>query len=720
MSVLSNDNLQLFMSLFRGRTDVFARHWEKNGKSGYSPAYDFNWQEFMAFKATGGTMRDFPNKKIVPLSSSVVRSHLLGENTIGIYPLLPDNTSYFIAADFDEENWQKEIKLFHNICAQFKIPVYIERSRSGNGGHAWIFFEDKYPAYKSRKIILEIIRKAFNMSEFEKEVSFDRLFPNQDYLTKQGFGNLICLPFQGKAVISGNTTFLNQQTLEIISDQWDYISQIQKVSTAKLDNLYNILIEEKDDITQNNNIEKDGNGKVVVAIGSQLEIKKIHLLPALVKFIRENLNFFNTEFIVKKNLGISTYKVEKYFKLIEESDDSINLPRGFITPLTNFLIAEKIKFKIVDKRSLKKEIKQNAKIDLYDYQLETIKSIQNKESGVIIAPPGSGKTIIGLELINQKSQPALILVHRKQLLDQWVERIQSFLGIAKSGIGQISGRKKKVGKQITVAMMQSLVRQTDLKKYSDCFGLVIVDECHHIPAKTFRELIINFNPYYLYGLTATPKRKYNDEKLIYYYIGDIIAKMDPNEKKTDRCLFNQPAITINIKETCLNAPFNFHVDEFELISKILIFDSQRNQQICADILNEVKNNNKILVLTERKEHVEVLNLYLKSKAEIITLTGDDSASKRSLKLKQIAEGHFQVLIATGQLFGEGSDFNVFNCLFLVYPFSFEGKLVQYLGRIQRTKKAQIIYDYLDKNIPYYEKLFKNRQRYYRKLKASIF
>ncbi|EKD86149.1 MAG: type III restriction protein res subunit, partial [uncultured bacterium] len=328
-------------------------------------------------------------------------------------------------------------------------------------------------------------------------------------------------------------------------------------------------------------------------------------------------------------------------------------------------------------------------------------------------PSGSGKTIIGLELIAQKLQPALILVHRKQLLDQWVERIQSFLGIPKAHIGRISGIKKVVGKQITVAMMQSLIKMENINELSNIFGTIIVDECHHIPAKTFRELICQFNPYYLYGLTATPKRKYNDEKLIYYYIEDIIATVAPNFRKEEIPVNTQ--IEIQIKETNLSVPFDYQTDEFEIVSKILIFDSKRNIQITEDILREAKNGHKILVLTERKEHVEVLYQYLKGQTEIITLSGEDSASKRVVKMDQIKAGHFQILIATGQLLGEGMDFGTINCLFLVYPFSFEGKLIQYMGRIKRAKTNQIVYDYHDKQIQFFDKLFKKRMRYYKKV-----
>lgn len=698
---------QLFMSIFRGRTDVYARYWEKNGKSAYSPAYEFNWGEFMAHKAKGGSLSNFPNKKTLLLTLEVIKSHLEGIQAIGIYPLLEDNTSYFIAADFDKENWQTESINLIKICKQFEIPAYLERSRSGSGAHVWIFFEEKYSATKSRSLMLELIRKALNLSEFEKEVSFDRLFPNQDYHTNVGFGNLIALPLQGIHLLAGNTAFLNPETLEIIPDQWQYLDTIQKLSEQQLDNLYATLVNV---INSNPTDEKSTSSDLTIIVNNHIKLPKSNLTPVLVQYLRDNLNFFNTEYLIKKRIGISTYQTEKYFKLITEEGKHIYIPRGFLDNLLNFCKEKQISYKTLDQRKLKPATTFKSKIKLYDYQKQAVDEIKEKDFGVIVAPSGSGKTVIGLKLVAEKSQPTLILVHREQLLNQWIERIESFLGIPKTEIGQISGRKKKVGKQITVAMMQSLIKMITIDDLTNQFGTIIVDECHHIPAKTFRELIVKFNPYYLYGLTATPKRKYNDEKLIYFYIGDIIAEIDPNKEKSTAAR----AITLHIKQTDLSVPFDYKIDEFETVSKILIFDSSRNNLIAEDILDQVKEGRKPLVLTERREHVETLNLYLQSQCEVITLTGEDSISKRKVKIEQIKLGHFQVLIATGQLFGEGIDLPLLDSLFIVYPFSFEGKLIQYIGRIQRSENQQMIFDYHDKNIDYFDKLFKKRRTFYRK------
>lgn len=716
MQSITFDQIQLFMSLFKGRNDIYARRWEKDGRNGYSPAYQLDWQEFAMFKAKGGKFSDFPNKKALLLTAEVIRDHLNGNQTIGMYPLLTDNTSHFIAADFDKENWKGESKAFVQICKEHGIPAYLERSRSGKGAHVWIFFEEKYPANKSRAIVFEFIRKALKLSEFEKEISFDRLFPNQDYHSNQGIGNLIALPLNGGSIISGNTAFLDCTTLTVIENQWEFLKQVEKVTSKKLDALYQKFVV-GDAISESKPVVKNEENLLTIIMGSTIKLPKTTLKPQLVKFLREKLNFFNTEYLVKEKMGISTYQTEKYFKLISEVGEYVLLPRGFLSELITFCKEANLQYKIIDERKEQTEVSFKSKIALYDYQKLALEQIADKEYGVIVAPPGAGKTVMGLELIAKKSQPALILVHRKQLLDQWIERIQSFLGISKKDIGQISGSKKTIGKEITVAMMQSLIRINDeeKEKLTNTFGTIIIDECHHIPAKTFRELITQFNPYYLYGLTATPKRKYNDEKLIYYYIGEILTTIDPNKQITKSKQKNDEKHTIvEIHETSLRVPFDRKIDTFEVLSKILIYDSNRNTLITQDILRHVMKGTKIVVLTERKEHVEVLNLYLKSHCEVITLTGDDSASKRKIKLEQLHLGHFQVLIATGQLLGEGLDLPILDCLFLVYPFSFEGKLIQYIGRIQRSDNQKVIVDYVDTNIPFFQNMFKMRNTYYKK------
>jgi superfamily II DNA or RNA helicase len=380
-----------------------------------------------------------------------------------------------------------------------------------------------------------------------------------------------------------------------------------------------------------------------------------------------------------------------------------------------------LEFDINNQRLKLEDIKFENNIKLFPYQTEAIDKIINNDSGVLVAPPGSGKTIIGLDIIAKQKQPALILVHKKQIFNQWLERIEGFLNIPKREIGQYAANKKKLGKKITVAMVQTLNNIENQNELVGKFGLILVDECHHMPARMFRNVITKFNPYYLYGLTATPKRKNNDTNLIFIYLGNIIhtipamfGKTDTIERN-DRITKPRNNLEVIIKETNLALPFKMRTDNIQTLYKIITFDTQRNQQIIDDIKNEAGHNRRCLVLTERKEHVEVLNYYLKREYETITMTGDLTYKQRKIKVKQIQSGHFKILIATGQLIGEGTDFNNLDCLFLAYPFAFEGKLIQYIGRINRGLNTDgAIYDYNDIKIEYLNKFFKKRRAYYRK------
>lgn len=352
---------------------------------------------------------------------------------------------------------------------------------------------------------------------------------------------------------------------------------------------------------------------------------------------------------------------------------------------------------------------------LRSYQTPVIEATLKKDMGVIVAPPGAGKTVIGLRIIAEKQQPALIVVHRKHLAEQWEERIEAFLGIAKHEIGKIGQGRIKVGKKISIATIQSLATVLENPEHQsivNTFGTIIIDECHHIPAETFHNAIGKLHSYYLYGLTATPFRKYNDGKLIFIHLGEIISEIKSSETGNSK----QPQIII--RNTALDIPFNEKIDKFEVLSKILVHDSTRNKLILDDINRELASGKKAVILTERKEHIETLHQFLKQSYEVITLHGEDSENIRKAKWKVLNAGNYQALITTGQFFGEGSDLHNAQCLFLVYPFSFEGKLIQYIGRVQRSEVTPVIYDYRDIKIPYLNKLFLKRNVYYRKLEKQ--
>ena len=724
MNEKQTQQIQLFKSFFRGREDVFAVRWENGKKSGYMPAYTYDPYLYRTHKMRGGTFQNYPDKRYLPLSDKEIEKHLKGEQLVGIYPLLKENTSWFIAADFDDDNWLEECKTFLKVCIENEIPAYLERSRSGHGGHIWIFFEQPYPSIRSRKIILSLLQKSGVFSVFDKSSSFDRLFPNQDFHSGKGLGNLIALPLYKKTLEEGNSCFLDLNTFQPIQNQFDFLKNIQRITIKKLDELYQSILTLTDSasgnlITTNSTHTELLSDKLTITLNNVVKINRNGLSTLLINFLKDELNFANTEYFIKKKVGKNTFDTERYFQFVEETENEVIVPRGFLGKLIRFCNENNILYIFNDMRKKLKNIDFQFNAKLREHQQSAIEIASKKDFGVIVAPPGSGKTIVGLKIISDRSQPALIIVHRKQLVEQWIERIETFLGIPKHEIGRIGQGKSKIGNKITIATIQSLSKELNKPEsdsFTNSFGTVLVDECHHIPAKTYRDTIAKLPTYYLYGLTATPFRKYNVGKIIFFHLGEIIVEIKPTE------ISSYKQAKIIIRNTGLDIPFNSKTDQFETLSKILVHDSTRNRLILEDIFVELKLGKKVVIITERKEHIDTLNQYLKQSYETLTLSGDDSESSRNQKWKTLKEGNYQVLITTGQYFGEGSDLQNANSLSLVYPFAFEGKLIQYIGRVQRSEVTPTIYDYRDIKIDYLNKLFLKRNIYYRKIEkqASLF
>jgi len=591
-----------------------------------------------------------------------------------------------------------------------------ERSRSGKGSHVWLFFERPYPAAKSRKIIITLLERVGLFSTFDKNSSFDRLFPNQDSLSGKGFGNLIALPFNKLCLEQGNNCFINPETLVPYNNQWAFLQDIKRVSVTLLDQLYEQIHKTTDLKKGRQNQPTPETGKIKIELDQKIKITRTGLPMPLINFLKEELNFLSSEFLIKKKLGKSTWGSERYFNFIEETVDCVIIPRGMAGRLLRFCRDNNIEYDFSDERKKVESVSFKLDVQLREHQKLAVAAAAKKDMGVIVAPPGTGKTIVGLKIIAEKQQPALIVVHRKQLAEQWIERIQSFLGIPKNEIGSIGQGKNKAGKKITIALIQSLSRMlesTDQNSLMNKFGTIIVDECHHIPAESYRNTIGKLSAFYLYGLTATPFRKYNDGKLIFIHLGEIISEIKAPDISTLK------TAKIIIRNTELDVPFNSKTDKFETLSKVLVHDSARNKLILKDVISELTSGKKVVIITERKEHLDSLNQYLKQSYETIVLSGDDPESSRIMKWKMLKGGSFQVLITTGQFFGEGIDLQNIDRLFLVYPFSFQGKLVQYIGRVQRSEIAPVIYDSRDYKIDYLNKLFLKRNTYYRKLEKQV-
>ena len=713
----SKEQIELYKSFFRVREDVFAVRWEKPAgrgkKKGYFPAYHFDPFMYKLYKMKGGTFSNYPDKYILQLDDYQLLKHFMGEQHIGGYPLLEDNTSWFIAADFDGSKWKDECLKFLEKCKQQNISAYLERSQSGNGGHVWIFFDKAYAAIRSRKVITNLLQEVGIISAFDKTSSFDRLFPNQDRHSGKGLGNLIALPFHGKALSNDNSCFIDPQTFEPIEDQWRFLKEIIRVETSVLDLFFEDIMQEGTNV----NDPKFSSNRLEIKLDNQLHLNRSALKPEMINYLKEELNIANSEYFIKKKSGKSTWNTKSYFNLIDDKEFEVIIPRGFTGRLIKYLRSKKIDYQFDDSRKKKEHTIFKSSIHLLKHQKLAVDFAQKKDFGIIVAPPGSGKTIIGLKIIADKQQPALIAVHRKQLAEQWVERIQAFLNIPRVEIGMIGSGKSKIGKQITVAMIQSLSKKIQNEPETAIhFGTLIIDECHHIPAETFSNTITKLSTSYQYGLTATPFRKYSDGKLLFIYLGEVIADIKPSEIES----FKRARIIV--RDTGFEFPFNPKTDPFETLSKVLVHDTARNKLILNDVISELKNGQKCIIITERKEHIETLNQLFKQSYESVTLSGGHTQKEREAKWKRLKAGDYQVLITTGQFFGEGTDLQNVTRLFLVYPFSFKGKLIQYIGRVQRAEVTPVIYDYHDHKIDYLHRLFLKRNVHYRHLdrQASLF
>ena len=436
-------DIQLFKSLFKGREDVFAVRWESGKKSGYMPAYSYDPYLYRAHKMRGGSFQNYQDKTYLPLSDKEIEKHLNGDQLIGIYPLLKDNTSWFIAADFDDKNWQKECIDFLRVCSENDIPAYLERSRSGEGGHIWIFFEKPYPAIRSRRILLSLLEKSGTFSIFDKSSSFDRLFPNQDFLSGKGLGNLIALPLYKKSYDQGNSCFIDIENFQPIPDQLEFLKAVQKISIEKLDTLFQTISNNLTQTRPLTTIENTITADLTISLSNVVRINRAALSTVLINFLKEELNFANTEYYIKAKSGKNTFETERYFKFVEETENEVVVPRGFIGKLIRFCQAQNIKYNFKDIRKKLDSVEYQFNAQLREHQQNAIETVAKKDFGVIVAPPGSGKTIVGLKIISDRRQPALIIVHRKQLVNQWIERIETFLGIPKNEIGRIGQGKSR-------------------------------------------------------------------------------------------------------------------------------------------------------------------------------------------------------------------------------------------------------------------------------------
>lgn len=715
MSQITREKIRLYRSIFNTRDDVFAKYWEdfESKKSGYAPIYRLN-------------------QSPQALTDVVISNHLMGNQTIGVYPLFPDNTTAFLAIDFDGSDWFELASRVREIAQTYQINSYLERSKSGNGGHLWFFFTERISAYTARQMGKLFLSKA----GIKTRATFDRMFPSQDEHTGKGYGNLICLPLQGKLVTENKTVFIDLEG-ENFSDQWQFLATIQKISPAQAKNFLNTSLafpqtpstsEKVASKDQLQNIEEDPDKEIVVPttqgqevkviLGAGISIPNIWLPDKLYRFLKKELNFPNPEFYAKERFGYSTWQTPRFIKTIDVNPESIAIPAGYLDQALQFINENQLQVEIIDNRTTTKTTSFKSKLKLRKDQQKELTKLLKHEQIIFQAQPGFGKTMIALALMKKRRQKTLIIVHTNALLRQWIKRINDHFEMGKGDIGTIGNNKWQVGKKVTVASYMTLARR-NIDEIKAEFGLMIIDECHHVPANTFSTVVKQFSAKYVLGLTATAYRKDKLEKLMHLYISDKsvtadvlteTSKDNPSSQVETHLLTRKTAFVANVK-----------MEDFQEACRLVIADENRNNQITDDIAQVLSSGAKCLVLTERLEHCETLLAFVRQKIKGIhaaVATGRMTKKQRERVTNRLHQERFQLLIATGKLIGEGFDWPEVSHLFLAFPFSWKGKLIQYVGRIQRTyegKSIAVVHDYFDDQVPMLKLMYSKRLRTYRSM-----
>ena len=726
--ISSEEKIRIFEEVFKGRRDIYAKRWESNktGKSGYSPACA---NEFNQSKCDKPRMKcsECPYRELLPLTESIIKKHLRGDITIGIYPLLPGDICNFLVIDFDKKTYKQDVLAFWNTCDEFNIPIYVERSRSGNGAHVWMFFEESIPAKVARKVGNILLTKTMEKKSLDLD-SYDRIFPNQDTIPKGGFGNLIALPFQGKSAKLGNTVFVNRR-FEPIENQIEVLINIKKM---KYEEIYEFVDKYKDDDYKEFDIQeleneeelppKDNLKDIIFSnniqcmIENQIYINKSNLLPKEITYLKRLASFTNPKFyeLQKLRMPIFYETTPRIISCFEEGDTYLVLPRGCMDKIKEICKASKVKLILKDKRE--KGIPTDYKFigTLDKKQEKAMNQLLLHDIGVLSAATGFGKTVISAKIISELKTNVLIIVNRNNLLEQWKEKLSYFLGISKKEIGQIGGGKENLNGKLDIASFQSLYKRENLDELVKNYGLVIVDECHHVAAFSFERVLKSMRAKHVYGLTATPTRKDGWHKIIYMQCGDIRCRVNNKDSKSSKKVIVR-------KTNYRYAP----LEEMETISFSEILNDMshnelRNSIILQDVKQSVADGRIPIVLTERLEHLNILKQKLEELHVPVVIYKGNMGKKKTKEMQEIIQNadknqQARIILATSSSIGEGFDDSRLDTLFLTMPVSWKGRIIQYVGRLHRNHKDKeelIVYDYLD-NMRILERMYYKRIKGYK-------
>jgi superfamily II DNA or RNA helicase len=703
--------VDLFRNLFRGRADVYPIRWEsKAGKSGYAPACANEWRPGVCEKPRI-KCGDCGNRQLLPLTDEVIFRHLAGDVVVGIYPLLPDDTCYFLAVDFDEAEWRDDARAFVQSCHELNVPVALEISRSGNGAHAWIFFDRNVSAFDARRLGASIISHACERTRQLALSSYDRLFPNQDYMPKGGFGNLIALPLQKRARAQNNSVFVDE-SLEPHSDQWAFLASIQRMSPGDIEPAINRAMGNRDPVgvayvedegdaepwkgrdTRSHKLTCPLPASLRITLANLVYFEKSELPQPLANQLVRLAAFQNPEFYKAQAMRMSVWNKPRIIGCAQNFPKHIALPRGCLDAALELLEENGITAEFQDERFAGDPIDVSFLGTLRSDQEVAVSSMLSHDVGILCAPTAFGKTVTAAALIAKRSVNTLVLVHRTELLRQWQERLHAFLGVGNEVVGTIGGGKAKPTGVIDIAVMQSLSRKGEVSDTVKNYGQIIVDECHHVSAVSFESLLRSAVAKYVVGLTATPIRRDGQQPIIFMQCGPIRHSATrpasaPHDLSVVPRLLSKPIVV----------PDGSGIQD---VFRRLADDVERTAKIVSEVELAFSQGRKILVLTERTEHVDALETELKGRVHnLFTLHGRVPKKQRIARmhdLDSLPPDAPRVLVATGKLVGEGFDHPALDTLVLAMPISWKGILQQYAGRLHRAHadKADVrVIDFVD-------------------------
>lgn len=730
--------IALFRSLFRGREDVYARLWENDdGRHGYVPAHVKDWKAINKSRPEDRKKVAQKTRKFLPMTDTIIEQHLLGQETIGVYPLLPDETCWFLAADFDKKTWEYDALAFLETCKQLNVPASLERSRSGKGGHIWIFFDRATPAITARKLGCVLLTRTMERRHQVGLDSYDRFFPNQDTMPKGGLGNLIALPLQFAPRKLGNSVFIDAD-FNPYPDQWQFLSMIRRMVGDAAEGIVAEAQRKGDLIGVRMSISDDEGAQdpwtlppsrkhrerpiegplpksVQITRANLVYVEKKDLPPAMLNRLLRLAAFQNPEFYKAQAMRLPTYNKPRVIACGQEFPQHIAVPRGCLAETLAVLESHKIRPEVRDERFAGTPIEAEFQGRLRPFQEEAVAKITSHDEGILCAPTAFGKTAVAAWLIAKRKVNTLVVVHRQQLLDQWQERLGIFLDLPEEAIGHIGGGKTDRTGCVDVAVIQSLYRQDEVKDFVAEYGQVIVDECHHISAFTFEQVMRQVKAKYVVGLTATPTRKDGHHPIIYMQCGPVRFSMSARTM-TETTPFEH-------KVTPRYTEFRMAPELTEItiqdIYAALVDDVSRNEMIANDIVRAVEAGRCPLLLTGRTEHLQFFAARLASVAKhVFVLKGGMGKKQRretAAALASVPEDESRVILATGSYIGEGFDDARLDTLFLAMPISWKGTLQQYVGRLHRlhdNKRFVQVYDYVDNYVPMLARMYERRLRGY--------